>query len=101
MEVFTMGVNAVVRSVELVRLKYSVSAVSLPVRILRASSKDIFFNASRKICFAWGAACSAARFMPTSSSSTLAPMPAANAFQFRRQQNLDRCVLQEAIGLAR
>lgn len=32
-------------------------------------------SASRKICFACGAACSAARFMPTSSSSSCGPMP--------------------------
>jgi hypothetical protein len=35
-------------------LKYSLSAVSLPVRIWRASVKLIFLRASRKICFGLG-----------------------------------------------
>ena len=75
MERCTIGENAVVRSAELVRLKYSVAAVSLPVKILRASSKLIFFTAAMKIALACGVACSAARFMPTSNSSTLSPIP--------------------------
>src|SRR5579864_6763455 len=53
MELWTIGVNAVVRSTEQVRLKYSVAAVSPPERMLRASEKLIFLMASIKIGLAW------------------------------------------------
>src|SRR5215467_15474988 len=70
-----MGAKAAVSSSVLDRLKYWVAAVSPPVRMPRASLMVILVSEFRKICLALGAACSAARFIPISSSSTCAPMP--------------------------
>ena len=57
----------------MVRLKYSVAAVSPPVSMPFASCTDIFFTASTSSCFASGTAASAARFMVSTSSSACLP----------------------------
>jgi len=72
----TIGRNASDNFPDVFPLKYSVAAVSPPSRIFRASSKLIPRIASMKICFASGAAFSAARFMLSTNSSTSFRYPA-------------------------
>jgi hypothetical protein len=73
MALSTTGAKAAVSLGVVLPRKYSVAALSPSLHTLRTSSKVISVTASPKIPRAAGAARSAARFMESTSSSTLSP----------------------------
>jgi hypothetical protein len=82
-------------------VSFSEAEVSPPVRILRASSKDICVRASLKMPRAAGAAFWLARFTLSSNSSIFThareAQPLLHAAEFLRNQNPDNFIFKESV----